>query len=44
MNEEKNREIYERYLNTTHLLGRISCVIALVLLLDTQVYTKDDTG
>ena len=33
MNEEKNREIYERYLNTTHLLGRISCVIALVLLL-----------
>ena len=33
MNEEKNREIYERYLNTTHLLGRIACVIALVLLL-----------
>ena len=33
MNEEKNREIYERYLNTTHVLGRVACVIALVLLL-----------
>jgi hypothetical protein len=33
MNENKNRELYERYLAATHRLGRIACVVALVMLL-----------
>ena len=33
MNEEKNRQIYENYLNATHRLGRIACVVTLVMLI-----------
>ena len=33
MNEEKNRQIYENYLNATHRLGRIACAVTLVMLL-----------
>ena len=33
MNEEKNRQIYEKYLEATHRLGRLSCALTLVLLI-----------
>jgi hypothetical protein len=33
MNEEKNRQIYEKYLEATHRLGRLSCALTLLLLL-----------
>ena len=33
MNEEKNREIYEKYLAATHRLGRIACAVTLIMLL-----------
>ena len=33
MNEEKNRQIYEKYLEATHRLGRLSCAVTLLLLL-----------
>ena len=33
MNEEKNLQLYERYLASTHRLGRASCIVALVMLL-----------
>ena len=33
MNEEKNRQIYESYLEATHRLGRLSCAVTLLLLL-----------
>ena len=33
MNEEKNRAIYEKYLDATHRLGRVACALTLAMLL-----------
>ena len=33
MNEDNNRQIYERYLSATHRLGRLACIVTLAMLL-----------
>ena len=33
MNEDKNRQIYEKYLAATHRLGRIACALTLAMLI-----------
>ena len=40
MNEEKNRQIYEKYLEATHRLGRLSCAVTLLLLLGALAILK----